>query len=105
MLYPPMFVRPTPSQVKEYYEEISQKVRVPIIIQDAPTWTGVHLPVDLLFQIKKSASRVECVKVEAPPTAPKMSALLEQGLTPLGGYGALHLFEEMTAGVTGTMPG
>ena len=105
MLYPPTFVKPTPSQVKEYYEEISQKAGVPVIIQDAPAWTGVPLPVDLLVQIKESASRVEYVKVEAPPTAPKMAALLEHGLTPLGGYGALHLFEELAQGITGTMPG
>jgi len=105
MLYPPTFVKLAPSQVKEYYEEISQKAGVPIIIQDAPAWTDVPLPVDLLVEIKKIAPRVEYVKVEAPPTAPKMAALLEQGLTPLGGYGALHLFEELSAGITGTMPG
>ena len=105
MLYPPTFVKPTPSQVKEYYEEVSEKAGVPIIIQDAPAWTGVPLPVDLLVQIKNSAPRVEYVKVEAPPTAPKMAALLEQGLTPLGGYGALHLLEELSVGVAGTMPG
>ena len=101
MLYPPTFVKLAPSQVKEYYEEISQKAGVPIIIQDAPAWTDVPLPVDLLVEIKKIAPRVEYVKVEAPPTAPKMAALLEQGLTPLGGYGALHLFEELSAGITG----
>lgn len=105
MLYPPTFVRPDAAGVADYYTSVARAVDVPIVVQDAPAWTGVPLPVDLLLALRAAAPSIAAVKVEAPPTAPKIAALVAAGLPCIGGYGALHLAEECEAGVTGIMPG
>lgn len=106
MSYPPTFVRPDRDGVIEFYACLAKAAAgVPVIVQDAPLWTGVQLPVDLLAGIKEKASNVCCVKVEAPPTTAKVAALARYGLRSFGGYGAMHLAEEIRAGIVGTMPG
>ncbi len=105
MLYPPTFVPPTPSEIVAYYREIGTETGLPLIVQDAPAWTRVSLPVSLIAEIvEETPSRVS-VKVEAPPTASKLRAVAAAGAPGIGGYGALHLAEEFEAGIVGCMPG
>lgn len=105
MVYPPSFVRPDGAGVVEYFAALSEASNLPIIVQDAPAWTGIALPMELLAAIAKQAPTVTHVKVEAPPTAPKLAQLPGVGLRPVGGFGALHLGEELEAGIDATMPG
>jgi dihydrodipicolinate synthase/N-acetylneuraminate lyase len=105
MVYPPTFVKPDADGVLEYYTELSASSSLPIIVQDAPAWTGVSLPLELLGRIRGRCHTVTHVKVEAPPTAPKLAQLPRYDLRPVGGYGALHLGEELLAGIDATMPG
>lgn len=105
MMYPPTFVKPGPDGVADYFASVGRAVDVPIVVQDAPAWTGVPLPVDLLAAIHREVPRVGHVKVEAPPTATKMVELRAAGLATVGGYGALHLAEELAAGIVAFMPG
>ncbi len=104
MAYPPSFVKPDHDALIEYYVALSS-CGLPVIVQDAPAWTGVPLLVDVLAEIGEAAPPASFVKVEAPPTAPKISALVDAGLVAIGGYGALNLMEEMGAGIVATMPG
>ena len=48
MLYPPTFIKPDEANVLSYFKAVGSAVKIPIIIQDAPAWTGVPLPVSLL---------------------------------------------------------
>jgi 2-keto-3-deoxy-L-arabinonate dehydratase len=105
MVYPPTFVKPDPQGVLEYYEAIAGVVSVPIVIQDAPTWTGVPLPVELLATIAEYSPSLRWVKVEVPPAAGKMRLLRDMGMHVLGGYGALHLAEDLAGGIEAVMPG
>lgn len=105
MLLPPTFVSPTTSQVLDYYAKLDSSVSVPIVIQDAPAWSRVILPVEVLTEIRRTTTRVRYVKVESPPTAPKITSLSSVGFKLIGGYGALYLLEELQAGVIGFMPG
>jgi 2-keto-3-deoxy-L-arabinonate dehydratase len=105
MVYPPTFVKPDSDGVIDYFQSIAKATEVPIIIQDAPAWTGVPLPIDLLDTLAQSSSRMGWVKVEAPPASKKIRALRSIGCHVLGGYGALHLAEDLEAGVEGVMPG
>lgn len=105
MVYPPSFVRPGADGIVEYFEALSEAVTVPIIVQDAPSWTGVDLPMDLLETVADHAPRVTHVKVEAPPTAPKLAMVGATRLHGIGGFGALHLGEELSSGIVATMPG
>jgi 2-keto-3-deoxy-L-arabinonate dehydratase len=105
MAYPPSFVRPEPDGVAAFYVTLAGAAAVPVVVQDAPTWTGVALPVELLLAIQSRAPNVRYVKVEAPPAADKIARLADAGLHAVGGYGALHLPEEVNAGIVATLPG
>lgn len=105
MVYPPSFVKPDSTAIVDFFATLVESVDIPIVIQDAPGWTGVMLPVDLLAEIADAAPNVRYVKVEAPPTAPKLAAVAAMGLRPISGYGALHLGEELISGIHAIMPG
>lgn len=105
MVYPPTFVKPDAAGVLDYFTSVASAVRVPVIIQDAPAWTGITLPEDLLVQIGDASPNARWVKVEAPPAAGKIRALRERGFNVIGGYGALHVVEDLSAGVQALMPG
>lgn len=106
MVLPPTFVKPDESTVVDYYREVAAAAgTTPVIVQDAPSWTGVPLPVGVLRRIRELAPNVTHVKVENPPNQPKIAALTEAGFTCVGGYGGLHLMEDMRAGVCGVMYG
>lgn len=104
MAYPPSFVKPDRDGLIEYYSALSS-CGLPVIVQDAPAWTVVPLPVELLAAIAAHAPLASYVKVEAPPTAPKIASIIDAGLIPVGGYGAVYLLEELRAGIVATMPG
>jgi 2-keto-3-deoxy-L-arabinonate dehydratase len=105
MAYPPTFVKPDAAGIIDYFTSIGRAVSVPVIVQDAPAWTGVPLPVELLERVRDAAPNVGVVKVEAPPAADKIRSLRQAGLSVIGGFGALHLLEDLDAGIQALMPG
>jgi 2-keto-3-deoxy-L-arabinonate dehydratase len=105
MLYPPTFVKPDGEGVVDYFVSVGTSVELPIIVQDAPQWTGVPLSVELLTKIVSDSPNVRLVKVEAPPASAKIRALRRRGFDVIGGFGALHLIEDLRAGVQAIMPG
>jgi 4-hydroxy-tetrahydrodipicolinate synthase len=86
----------------EHFLEVAAAVSIPVVVQDHPASSGVELSVELLAGLGGLA-----IKVEAPPTPPKIAALLE--LEPrsaaFGGLGATALLDELDAGAAGTMTG
>jgi 2-keto-3-deoxy-L-arabinonate dehydratase len=62
--------------------------------------------VSLIAELSKLEG-VDSVKIEAPPTAPKLGAVVEavaSDFLVLGGHNALFLLEEYRRGAAGTMP-
>jgi 2-keto-3-deoxy-L-arabinonate dehydratase len=108
MVLPPYLLKPDGQGVFEYFNAISNAVSIPIMVQDAPLMTQVPMPVALLARMAKELEHVTYVKVEAPPTAPKISDLVQQAgnsVVALGGLNANFLIEELDRGAQGTMPG
>jgi 4-hydroxy-tetrahydrodipicolinate synthase len=105
MLYPPTFIKPDEANVLSYFKAVGSAVKIPIIIQDAPAWTGVPLPVSLLSRIIKEQPTVCYIKLESPPIGDKAKLLKSEGFKIIAGYGAIHLMEDLTAGIDGFMPG
>ena len=105
MLYPPTFIKPDEANVLSYFKAVGSAVKIPIIIQDAPAWTGVPLPVSLLSRIIKEQPNVCYIKLESPPIGDKAKILKSEGFKIIAGYGAIHLMEDLTAGIDGFMPG
>lgn len=106
MLLPPSFTPPSSETLVDYFHSCADAADLPIIIQDAPAWTGVQLPADLIIRMHEADSRIAVVKLEAPPIAGKARELRGAGLTVISGYGAVHLREDVHLGVIdGFMPG
>jgi 4-hydroxy-tetrahydrodipicolinate synthase len=105
MLYPPTFIKPDEANVLSYFKAVGSAVKIPIIIQDAPAWTGVPLPVSLLSRIIKEQPNVCYIKLDSPPIGDKAKLLKSEGFKIIAGYGAIHLMEDLTAGIDGFMPG
>lgn len=106
MTMPPSFVKPTPQELFTYYSEVARAASgAPVIIQDAPNWTGVNVPVRLIVELRELSPNILAVKVENPPHYEKISTLRSHDFVCLGGYGALHILEDVDAGISGVMCG
>ena len=79
---------------------------LPLIIQDEPNATGVLLPVSILLAAAV-ASGSRTMKIEDPPTPPKIARLLaaDPELDLFGGLGGVSALGELRRGACGTMTG
>ncbi len=106
MVLPPYYLKTDGDGLMYYYEAISRAVGIPIMIQDAPLMTQVPMPAALLARMGREIEHVKYVKVEAPPTAPKVSAVVSAGgPTVFGGLNGQFMIEEIRRGARGEMPG
>jgi len=79
MVLPPFYLKTDADGLMHYFDAISRAVSIPIMVQDAPLMTQVPMPAALLARMAKEIERVVYAKVEAPPTAPKVSAVIRAG--------------------------
>ncbi|MBI2219745.1 MAG: dihydrodipicolinate synthase family protein [Acidobacteria bacterium] len=108
MVLPPYYVKPDAEGIFRYFRAISDAVRIPVMVQDAPLMTQLPMGADLLARMALELENVRLVKVEAPPTTPKVSrlrALAGDRLTLFGGLNGNFFLEELARGAVGTMPG
>jgi 4-hydroxy-tetrahydrodipicolinate synthase len=108
MVMPPYAMKPSLAGVAAYFKAIDRAVNIPIMIQDAPLVSGIHLPVDFMVGLAEKMPNVRYVKVEAPPTGPKTSEVLSKAggtLTVFGGLGGGNFIDELHRGALGTLPG
>src|SRR5262249_46632356 len=105
-ILPPFYLKTDADGLMHYFEAISRAVQIPIMVQDAPLMTQVVMPAALLARMSREIERVEYAKVEAPPTAPKVSAVLDaKGPIVFGGLNGQFMIEEIRRGARGMMPG
>ena len=108
MVLPPYFLKTDGDGLMHYFDAISKAVKIPIMVQDAPLMTQVVMPPALLARMGREIEHVCYVKVEAPPTPAKCSALAAlagDALTLFGGLNCQFFIEEWQRGVRGQMPG
>jgi 4-hydroxy-tetrahydrodipicolinate synthase len=105
MISAPPLARDTDG-VPVFFERAAAASPVPIIVQDEPVATGTFLPVSLLLRCVE-ASGALAVKLEDPPTPPKVAALLaaRPELRVFGGLGGVSALGELRRGACGTMTG
>jgi 4-hydroxy-tetrahydrodipicolinate synthase len=96
---------PSDDRIVEYYKTIAEGIRIPLVVQDHPASTQVHMTAALLLRIIRELPQVACLKEEAVPTAPKIRALAagmkERRIPVLTGLGALYGMFDLEAGSSG----
>lgn len=100
---------PNEERIFEYYRQIAEGSSLPIVVQDHPASTQVHMSVPLLLRLVKEIPQVACFKQESVPTPPKTKLLIE-GMTErqvpiLTGLGALYGLFDLLSGSSGFMTG
>jgi 4-hydroxy-tetrahydrodipicolinate synthase len=108
MVLPPFFLKTDGDGLMHYFSAISDAVHIPIMVQDAPLMTQVAMPAGLLARMAREIENFGYAKVEAPPTAPKVSAVLElagNSIVLFGGLNCQFMIEEINRGARGMMPG
>ena len=106
MVLPPYYMKTDGDGLLHYFGEIGRAVSIPIMVQDAPLMTQVPMPAPLLARMGREIPAVRYAKVEAPPTAPKVTAVVEAGgPVVFGGLNGQFMVEEIERGARGMMPG
>lgn len=105
MVTPSKEAVPVDDRIVELYHEIAGQIAIPIVLQDHPASTDVHMTASLILRIVRSVAAIGCIKEEAVPTAPKIR-LLRDGMTDrkvpiLSGLGALYAPFDLRAGCDG----
>jgi 2-keto-3-deoxy-L-arabinonate dehydratase len=111
MVMPPYHgatIRATPAAIRSFFEQLSDAISIPIMIQDAPV-SGTPLPATFLAQLAKEIEHVTYFKIETPQAASKLRELIELGGDavegPWDGEEAITLMADLDAGCTGAMTG
>ena len=108
MILPPYFLKPSAEDLFGYYKAISDAVSISIMIQDAPLLTGINIGAAQMARMAKECANVKLTKVEAPPTAMKVTEVKQavgDTMTIFGGLNGHFFLEELQRGARGTMPG
>ncbi len=100
---------PGDDRVFEFFRQAVEGISIPVVVQDHPASTEVHMSVELMLRIVREIPGVACIKEEAPPTPARIAALL-RGMTDrrvpiLTGLGALYGMFDLACGSSGFMTG
>ena len=102
------------AQLFDYFAAVQDGCALPIVLQDHPASTGVFMSAELLVQICAHLASVQCIKLEAVPTPPKIAALRKAWAAQppafpecsiLTGLGALYGGFDVEQGTDGFMTG
>ena len=108
MAAPAKMTKPNSTSIFGYYEAAQEITEIPIVIQDLPEQTGVHLHPEFIGKLHAELPNAKYLKLEDPPTPQKITSVIEatEGrMGVFGGLGGAFLFEELRRGAIGTMTG
>ena len=111
MVMPPYHgatIRVGEPQIHDFYARVSDAIRIPIMIQDAPV-AGTPLSAAFLARMASEIEHVAYFKIETPGAASKLRELIRLGGDaiegPWDGEEAITLIADFDAGATGAMTG
>jgi len=111
MIMPPYHgatIRVGEAQIQDFYARVSDAIRIPIMIQDAPV-AGTPLSPALLARMAREIANVAYFKIETAGAAAKLRELIRLGGEaiegPWDGEEAITLYPDLEAGATGSMTG
>ncbi len=113
MVTPSREAAPLPSdKMIEFFGRVGEAIDIPIVLQDHPASTQVHMSMDLVAQICRDVPNIAAVKMESLPSPPKLRSLRQllvdskkEDVALLVGLGALYGAFDADAGMDGFMTG
>jgi 2-keto-3-deoxy-L-arabinonate dehydratase len=94
--------------IDEFFHRLSDAIRIPIMIQDAPV-SGTPLSASFLARLAREVENVAYFKIETAGAAAKLRELLRLGGSavegPWDGEEGITLLADLDAGATGSMTG
>jgi 2-keto-3-deoxy-L-arabinonate dehydratase len=107
MVLPPYLVKPNLDGLYHYYRGIAEAVRIPVMIQDAPQLTGVHMGPQLWAKLARETPGIRYVKAEGTPQGETISESIRLSEGQLGvfcGWGGLGIIDALDRSAIGSMP-
>lgn len=107
MVAPPAGLRNLDA-VAEYYRTVAAATGLPLVLQDEPVTTQVTMPAPFIAELCAAIPAIQAVKLEEPPTLPKITRLrahFGDRVAIFGGLGGVYFFEELSRGADGAMTG
>ncbi len=106
MITPSQQPVPNDKTVFDYFTRIAEKISLPIVLQDHPAISQVHMPVDLILRLVREIPAIVSIKAEAVPSPQKIGALIKgmeggRRVTLLTGLGALYGLFDLERGSDG----
>lgn len=107
MIFPPYFLGPSQQALVSHIGKIAKAVEVPIIIQYAPSQTGVKMTPETLAGLTKEFENIKIIKVETQPPGKYLSSLLkiDPRISGLVGYAGTQMPDFIKRGGAGVQPG
>jgi 4-hydroxy-tetrahydrodipicolinate synthase len=108
MILPPYFLSPSPSAILRHVTEIARATSLPIIVQYAPSQTGVRLGPEVFVQLQETCGNIRYVKVETQPPgryAEELQTRTGGRLKTFVGYAGVQMPDALNRGVAGIQPG
>jgi len=109
MVTPSKEAVPNEERIFEYFRKVAEGISIPIVLQDHPGSTEVHMSAPLILRMVDEIPRIACIKQEAPPTPTKIAALISgmknREVPILTGLGALYGMFDLERGSSGYMTG
>ncbi len=108
MIAPAKLAKTNPQSTFSYYAAAQDVTQVPIVVQDLPEQTGVHMDPAFIAKLHSELPDAKYLKLEDPPTPQKVTRVKEEtngSMGIFGGLGGAFLFEELRRGAVGTMTG
>jgi 4-hydroxy-tetrahydrodipicolinate synthase len=107
-----IMMRPPPGSADletafECIQRVAGIVDRPLVVQDAPTMTGVHMPAAFLARLVEQIPQIVALKIEPLQATQKIgevAALLGSEVSILGGSGGTDFVHELRRGSHGTVP-
>jgi 4-hydroxy-tetrahydrodipicolinate synthase len=111
MVMPPyhgVTIRVAPSGIQSFFQQLSDAIDIPVMIQDAPV-SGTPLSAAFLAQMAKEIEHISYFKIEVPQAATKLREIIALGGDaiegPWDGEEGITLLADLDAGATGAMTG
>lgn len=95
---------PSDDRIVDYYSHVAREITIPIVAQDHPASTQVHMSIALLARLVEAVPAIACLKEEGLPTPVRLTGLrktMPREVPILTGLGALYGLFDLEHGSQG----